>query len=85
MELLETVKMMESEDYRERFRAEYFQLKIRMEKLGDLLNKYRTNALTFAPKCDYELLFSQYIFMKHYKDILEERAKIEEVNLEIKK
>jgi hypothetical protein len=33
MKLNETVGMMESGDYKERFRGEYFQLKIRMEGL----------------------------------------------------
>ena len=33
MELTDTVKMMNSSDYKERYKAEYFQLKIRYEKL----------------------------------------------------
>lgn len=33
MKLIETVEMMNSTDYKERFRAEYFQLKIRIESL----------------------------------------------------
>ena len=33
MKLIETVEMMKSTDYKERFRAEYFQLKIRIESL----------------------------------------------------
>ena len=32
MELKDTVEMMGSSDYKERFRAEHFQLKIRMSK-----------------------------------------------------
>ena len=33
MKLIDTVEMMNSENYKERFRAEYFQLKIRAEGL----------------------------------------------------
>ena len=40
MNLNETVEMMNSSDYKERFRAEYFQLKIRMNGLSAMLKKY---------------------------------------------
>lgn len=47
MELKETIELMQSGDYRERFRAEYLQTKIRYEKLKDLNTRieasYRTN------------------------------------------
>lgn len=33
MELKDTIKLMESKDYKERFKAEYYQTKIRWEKL----------------------------------------------------
>ena len=39
MQLAETVKLMESADYKERFKAEYLQTKIRCEKLKALNNK----------------------------------------------
>ena len=39
MELKDTVEGMESPDYKERFKAEYYQTKIRYEKLKKLLNK----------------------------------------------
>ena len=37
MKLSETVEMMNSADYKERFRAEYFQLKIRVNGLKNML------------------------------------------------
>lgn len=37
MKLNETAQMMVSEDYKERFRAEYLQLKIRMCGLSNML------------------------------------------------
>ena len=39
MELKDTIKLMESENYKERFKAEYYQTKIRYEKLKKLNNK----------------------------------------------
>lgn len=39
MELKDTTKWMTSSDYKERFRAEYFQTKIRYEKLKTFCNK----------------------------------------------
>lgn len=40
MNLKETVPMMESADYKERFKAEYLQLKIRVNGLRNMLKKY---------------------------------------------
>lgn len=39
MELKNTVELMNSEDYKERFKAEYYQTKIRYEKLKAFNNK----------------------------------------------
>ena len=39
MQLADTVKLMESENYKDRFKAEYLQTKIRYEKLKSLNNK----------------------------------------------
>lgn len=81
MELNQTIEMMKSEDYGVRFRAEYYQIKIRAEKLSNMLEKYRNNALDFTPKCTYEMLSNQLIAMEIYKRILEERAVIEGIVL----
>lgn len=81
-ELLATAKPMFSTDFRDRFRAEYSQLKIRKEKLDKMLEGYKAGTLQFHPKCSYELLKSQSDTMGAYLKILEERAKIEDVNLE---
>jgi lysozyme family protein len=40
MELKETVEMMLSDDYKERFRAEYNQLDIRCNKLRSMLKRW---------------------------------------------
>ena len=39
MELKDTVEMMSSEDYKERFKAEYYQVKIRYGKLKYMLER----------------------------------------------
>lgn len=38
-ELKETVELMLSNDYKERFKAEYYQLKIRIDRLDNMLSK----------------------------------------------
>lgn len=81
MELKNTVKMMESPDYKERFKAEYLQLKIRINGLSAMLEKYKAGTLPFTPKCSYELLNSQLNAMNDYALFLEERARIEEIEL----
>ena len=74
MELKDTVKMMNSSDYKERCKAEYFQLKIRYEKLSAMLDKYKNGKLDFMPTCSCELLFEQLIYMENYMHILEEHS-----------
>ena len=73
--------MMTSADYKERFKAEYIELKTRIEKLSAMLQKWRDGALEFTPSCSYELLHKQLVFMEEYLDVLEERAKIENVEV----
>ena len=81
MELKDTVVMMESSDYQERYKAEYYQLKVRVEKLVAMLEKYATGTLSFTPSCSYEVLFEQLVYMRGYMRILKERAKVEGVAL----
>lgn len=81
MELKETIELMNSADFKERFKAEYYQLIIRREKLEAMLEKYKSGPLPFTPNCSYDLFFEQLIYMKQYQRILEERAKIENVDL----
>lgn len=80
--LKDTKEMMESTDYKERFRAEYFQLVIRMKGLANMLGKYNEGTLNFKPSCSYDLLNGQLKAMKLYKDYLEERAEIEDIYLD---
>ena len=81
MNLKETVPMMESADYKERFKAEFYQLLIRLDSLTSMLIKWENNTLDFEPKCSKETLKNQIIFMKGYVDILLFRSKIEGIKL----
>ena len=82
MKLSDTVEMMNSNDFKERFRAEYFQLSNRIIGLSNMLDKYRKGTLNFTPKCSIKLLGGQLSSMIIYKTHLEERAKIEDISLE---
>ena len=74
--------MMESDDFKERFKAEYYQTKIRFDKLRKMLVKYEADTLHFEPKCSLELFKKQANFMEQYLHCLEVRAEIEGINLE---
>ena len=81
MELKDTVEMMNSDDFKERFKAEYYQTKIRYEKLRKMCNKYEAGTLEFEPKCSLNLLREQQSCMGMYLSRLEVRAEIEGIEL----
>ena len=81
MELERLIELMKSEDYKDRFRAEYYQLEDRIDKLANMLEKYKAGTLNFTPSCSYELLSYQLQTMNAYKRVLEERAEIEGIDL----
>lgn len=90
MELKDTVDDMLSESYKDRFRAEFFQAKIRYEKLDSMLTKYEAGIeygeypfqyLTFIPQCDYVLLKEQRDAMRQYIHAMALRAVIEKIDL----
>lgn len=79
--LYDTALLMKRDDFKERFQAEYIQLKIRYNGLKAMLEKYKAGTLSFQPKCSYELLFTQLVYMENYMKVLEERAKVEGIIL----
>lgn len=81
MRLSETVEMMNSAEYKERFKAEYLQLKIRIQGLSTMLDKYKKGTLPFKPECSYDLLNSQLRVMTQYAMTLEQRSVIEHIDL----
>ena len=50
-ELKDTISLMNSIDYKERFQAEYYQTKIRYDKLCKMLIKNEAGTLGFKPTC----------------------------------
>jgi hypothetical protein len=81
MDLMDTVSMMNSSDYKERFKAEYYQLKIRYDKLHKMCIRYEAGTLNFTPTCSLELLKEQKAHMGNYLRCLEIRAEIEGIEL----
>lgn len=81
MELKDTIEMMNSPDYKERFKAEYWQTAIRQRKLYRMCVKYKAGTLGFAPNCTLEMLLEQLRLMGQYLMILEARAEVEGIQL----
>lgn len=82
MELKETVDMMNNADYKERFRAEYYQVVIRYQKLSAMLEKWDKGELDFTPTCPRSTYNMQIKAMTDYIAVLEARAVMEGVDLE---
>lgn len=83
MRLEDTAKLMTSEDYKERFIAEYVQAAIREKRLSLLLSKVKNGEAPscFTPTCPIYLLEAQYIAMNKYIYALLKRAEIEKIEL----
>ena len=79
--LSQTVDMMTSSDYKERFKAEYAQVVIRYKKLKNMLDKWDKNELTFTPTCPRSTYNIQIKAMTDYIAVLEARAVMENVEL----
>lgn len=80
-ELHDIIGLMCSEDYKDRFKAEYLQLKMRYNKLHNMVVKYEADKLEFKPSCDIELLKKQKAAMGNYLYCLEVRAQVEGIDL----
>lgn len=81
MELVDTLDMMTSDDYKERFKAEYYQLVIRYKKLQAMLDKWDNGELNFEPTCPRSTYNMQIKAMTDYIAVLEARAVMENINL----
>lgn len=68
-------------DYKHRMIREYRELQERISKLEHMLVGYAEGTLDFKPACSFQLLESQLYAMRIYADILQERARIEQVDL----
>lgn len=81
MELKDTVEMMCSKDYKERFKAEYCQTVIRYGKLKNMLDRWDNDNLNFMPSCPRSTYNMQIRVMNDYIAVLEARAVMEGINL----
>lgn len=81
MVLNDTVEMMNNEDYKERFKAEYYQVVIRYKKLKEMLDKWDKGKLNFKPTCPRSTYNMQIKAMTEYIAVLEARAVMEKIIL----
>lgn len=82
MELKNTIELMNSADYKERFKAEYLQIVVRYKKLKAMLDKWDAGKLDFTPTCPRSTYNIQIKAMTDYIAILEARAVMEGIDLD---
>lgn len=87
MELKNTIEYMISKDYKERFIAEYWQLKIRRDKLNNFIQRielaqdYCDGKDEPTHDCPLALLKDQLYYMDALLDIMDKRRMLEKINL----
>lgn len=79
--LKDTIELMTSPDYRDRFIAEYQQLVIRYRGLRNMLDKWDRGELNFKPTCPRSTYNMQIKAMTDYIAVLEARAVMEGITL----
>ena len=72
-----TIPLMQSEAYVDRFVAEYWQTKLRYDRLHDTIVRIEAGTIDFKPACSLELLKQQAACMGNYLYALELRAERE--------
>ena len=77
--LEETIGLMTSPDYKDRFKAEFEQLSFRINKLDAFLNKWDSGELKITPKSPREWFEKQRQAMADYGQVLAARAIKEEI------
>jgi hypothetical protein len=80
MRLADTVNLMYSNDWKDRFIAEYIQLQIRIIKLEEALNN-TSDSFTALDSMTKAIMFKQLDAMKSYRSCLEKRADIANIDL----
>ena len=81
MKLIDTVPLMNSEDYKDRFKAEYYQVFVRFVKLKAMIENWDKEELDFEPTCPRSTYDMQLKAMKDYISVLEARAVMENIDL----
>ena len=80
-EIREIAHLLISDDYKQRFVGEYWELRIRLEKLNDMIRKHDLGVLGFQPDCPIPKLREQANIMWDYLNVLEDRAIYEKIDL----
>ena len=81
--LKDTLPLMVSADYKDRFVAEYMQTKIRYNRLHKMIVRYEAGTLSFKPTCPLALLKEQAAAMGAYLYVLEKRAELEGIHFHV--
>lgn len=81
MELKDTIELMTSSDWKDRFKAEYLQTKIRYEKLHALIVKREVGELDFLTPIPLDSWKTQANHMGLYLYELEKQAVIHHIEL----
>lgn len=81
LSLASTSVLMECDDYKVRFIAEYIQLKIRYTKLKEMCEKWDNHSLSFTPTCPRSTYMLQLDAMEKYLAVLEARAVMENITI----
>lgn len=81
MELINTIGLMQSDYYKDRFIAEYQQLVIRYNKLKNMIDKWDKGELNFMPRGPKSVYNLQIKAMSDYIAVLEARAAIENITI----
>ena len=86
MKLNETVEMMNSANYKERFKAEYDQLAIRYYGLKNMLAKWDAESVAlFAKKFKCGILRAMYIKQIHILMLIKQKTEITQNLISIRK
>jgi hypothetical protein len=75
------VPLILSSDYKERFKGEVYELSRRSQALEETLKKSKEGKLDFELKSGTAALEKQLKSMKEYLEVLELRAKLEDISL----
>jgi hypothetical protein len=75
------VPLISSDDYRDRFKGEFYELNRRIQALEKLLNDAGEGKLDFELKSGTAALKKQLKAMKDYSEVLALRAKLEDISL----
>ena len=76
-----TIQLMNSDDYKERFKAEYYQLVTIYKALKSMLTKWDEGILNFKPTCPRSTYNMQINTIANYIAVLEIRVVMKGVNL----